>query len=76
MPSWYPEQVAVLIAVTLGVFDELPIERIGDAKIAVRRAVTGSLPELCQRIVQGESLSRGELESIRHATEQAVKELI
>ena len=74
-PLAVPEQVALLIAVTQGVFDELPIERIGDAKIAVRRAVTGLLPELCQRIVHGEQLSRDELKSIRHVAEQAAREL-
>ena len=75
-PLTVPEQVAVLVAVTQGVFDTLAIEQIANAETTVCRAVTGSLPELCQRIAQGEKLSNEELGSIRQTAAHAVKELI
>ncbi len=74
-PMPVPEQIAVLVAVTGGVFDELPAERIGAAERAVRHAVTDQLPELCDKILQGEKLSDEQLEQLRATARQAVRQM-
>lgn len=58
------EQVAVLVAVTGGVFDDLPPERVVDAEKHVRRAMRESLPDLCRRIEEGRELAVSEREAI------------
>ncbi len=50
------EQVAVLLAVTNGLMDDLPVERIADAEAAIRNAVIDEVPDICRRIEEGESL--------------------
>ncbi|MEZ4867498.1 MAG: alternate F1F0 ATPase, F1 subunit alpha [Caldilineaceae bacterium] len=50
------EQLAVLLAVTHGVFDHLPLDRMADAEAAVRHAVATQLPELGRRIEAGAAL--------------------
>jgi F-type H+-transporting ATPase subunit alpha len=58
------EQVAVLVAVTGGVFDDLPPERVVDAEKHVRRSMRESLPDLCRRIEEGRELAVSEREAI------------
>jgi F-type H+-transporting ATPase subunit alpha len=50
------EQVAVLLAVTNGLLDDLPVERIADAEAAIRSAVVDQVPDICRRIEEGELL--------------------
>jgi F-type H+-transporting ATPase subunit alpha len=64
-PMPVAEQVAALVAVNEGVFDSLPIEEIGDAERMVRHAVSTGLPELCERIEQGEKISEEDIASIK-----------
>ncbi|MEX2355993.1 MAG: alternate F1F0 ATPase, F1 subunit alpha [Thermaerobacterales bacterium] len=52
-----PEQIAVLLAVTEGLFDAMNVEAIPAAEIKVRKAVTGELPEICRKIEDGELLA-------------------
>jgi F-type H+/Na+-transporting ATPase subunit alpha len=56
-PIPVPEQIAVLLAVTEGLFDSLPVEDIRAAELAIREAVTRDLPGVCRRIEGGERLS-------------------
>ncbi len=56
-PLSVAEQIAVLLAVTEGLFDDLALEQVGAAEQRVREAVTGQLPELCRQIEAGEQLS-------------------
>ncbi len=69
------EQIAVLLAVTQGTFDRLPLEGIAAAQRAVRQAIVEQLPDLCQKIEVGEKLSQGDhlalLEVAKSAIEQA-----
>jgi F-type H+-transporting ATPase subunit alpha len=58
------EQTAVLVAANQGLFDEIPIEDVAEAATKVRAAVTDRLPEVCNRIRGGESLSDEDLEAI------------
>ena len=67
-------QVAALVAANRGLFDELPLEAVGDAERRVREAVTGRLDEVCARIRNGEELSDDDLEAIGEAARDAVGE--
>ena len=64
------EQIAVLLAVTQGVFDNVPLGKIRLAEQAVSKAVRENLADVCQRIEQGEKLSERDkpnsMTSIRH----------
>jgi F-type H+/Na+-transporting ATPase subunit alpha len=65
------EQLAVLVAVTGGIFDDLPVSQIPTAEQAVRQAVTQTLPEICQRLASGANLSAEDREAILDAARQA-----
>lgn len=56
-PLSTPEQIAVLLGVTNGLFDALPIEDIAAAEQTVQKAVTEQLPDLCTGIQRSEELS-------------------
>jgi F-type H+-transporting ATPase subunit alpha len=63
-PLTVSEQVAVLLAVTAGAFDALPVEKVSAAEDALCAAVRDQLPELCQRIEAGEKLGEDDREAI------------
>lgn len=60
-PQYQPlpasQQIAVLLAVTVGLLDSLPVERIGDAEQKIRQAVVEQLPDICQKIEEGQKIS-------------------
>jgi F-type H+-transporting ATPase subunit alpha len=66
------EQIAVLVAVSKGAFDDLPPERIADAEKGIRSEVTDQLPELCERIERGEDLGDNDLEELLGAAKGAL----
>jgi F-type H+/Na+-transporting ATPase subunit alpha len=70
-PIPVPEQIAVLLAVSDGLFDHLPVERIRAVEQAVRHAVANQLPGICLRIGEGKPLSDADraqlLRTARHA---------
>jgi len=66
------EQVAVLLAVTQGLLDDLPLERIADAEAAIRSAVIDQVPDICRRIQEGESLGNVTQERLLHTMNQAL----
>ncbi len=66
------EQIAVLLAVTQGIFDLVPLDKIGLLEKAVRQAVREQLPDVCQRIESGEKLSDADLFEISSAVRQAL----
>ena len=51
-----PEQIAELLAANEGLFDTIELKDIGPALKTVRQAVLQELPDLCQRIEDGEKL--------------------
>ncbi len=57
-PMPVPEQIATLVAVTEGIFDDLMPDQIGEAERAIRNAVKEQLPDVCERIQSGDQLSR------------------
>jgi F-type H+-transporting ATPase subunit alpha len=77
-PQYQPipvtEQIAVLLAVTSGVLDDLPVEQIAKAQAAIRRVVTERLPDLCERIQTGNSLRDQDREALVSAARDAVRQ--
>ena len=49
-------QIIVLLALTQGLFDELPLDRVAAGEKAVQLLLSEDLPELCRRIEAGEDL--------------------
>ncbi|MEQ8999382.1 MAG: alternate F1F0 ATPase, F1 subunit alpha [Coleofasciculus sp. B1-GNL1-01] len=72
-PLSVPEQIAALVAVNEGVFDELPLDQVRDAETAVREAVTAELSEVCDRVVSGEALRDEDLEAILRVAKEATQ---
>jgi F-type H+-transporting ATPase subunit alpha len=53
-PMAVAAQIGVLLAVTQGLFDDIPLEKVAAAEKAVRKMLCEQLPELCRRIEDGE----------------------
>ncbi|HBE32227.1 MAG TPA: F0F1 ATP synthase subunit alpha, partial [Cyanobacteria bacterium UBA11368] len=71
-PMPVAEQIAVLLAVTSGVFDDLAIENIPAAEKAVAQAVTEQLPQVCKSIQSGEKLSEADFTAIVNVAKNAI----
>jgi F-type H+-transporting ATPase subunit alpha len=74
-PMPVPEQIAVLLAVTEGVFDALPPEQIAEAEQAIRQAVTGELPEVCEHLQAGSGLSDADRQALVRVARDTVNSL-
>ncbi|MGR8930957.1 MAG: alternate F1F0 ATPase, F1 subunit alpha [Gammaproteobacteria bacterium] len=66
------EQIAVLLAVTEGLLDRLPVDQIARAESTIRDLVTKQLSELSGRIQKGQVLSDQDKASILNAVRQAL----
>lgn len=66
------EQIAVLLAVTEGLFDDLPIDKIAQAEQAVRGLVVKQLTALGHRLHQGETLDADDRAAILKSVRQAL----
>ena len=56
LPMDVSEQIAVLLATSEGLLDELPLKRVAEVQSRVREAVKEKLPELCESIRRGDGL--------------------
>jgi len=54
------QQIVALLAVTQGLFDAIPLERLAAGENEVRRLVCDRLPVLCRNIAAGEDLSEAD----------------
>jgi len=63
-PLAVSEQIAVLVAVNGGVFDELQLKDVAEAQRNVRKVVRERLPEVCKRIESGEKLTGEDLDAL------------
>ena len=70
------QQIAVLLAVTQGLFDRVPLAKIRLAEKAVSKAVAENLADVCQRIKQGQKLSEGDRLAILNIAEEAVQQFL
>ncbi|CAN1208649.1 alternate F1F0 ATPase, F1 subunit alpha [Tumidithrix helvetica PCC 7403] len=57
-------QIAILLAVTEGLLDAIPIGQISACETAIAQAVAAQLPDLCDRIERGEALSASDRASL------------
>ena len=52
-----PAQIAVLLALTADLFDDVPLDRMTDAEQAVRKAAAEIPAKVCERLDTAEQLS-------------------
>lgn len=72
-PMSVPEQIAVLLSVTEGLFDSVPVHKIDDAEKDVRKVIREALPDVAKRILKGEKLHDDDKEAILRAAEKAIE---
>ena len=63
-PISVAEQIAVLLAVTQGIFDDLDLDKIALVEKNLRQAIHEQLPDMCQRIKAGKKLADRDRQSI------------
>ena len=63
-PVAVPAQIAVLLALTADLFDDVPLDRMTDAEQAVRKAAAEIPAEVCERLDTAEQLSDEDRETI------------
>ncbi len=69
------EQLATLIAVNSGAFDELATGQLTEAKQRVRQEVTAQLPKICRKISDGRKLDEGEIKKIEQTARKALSDM-
>ena len=74
-PMPVAQQIAVLLAVTQGLFDAVPLDRMAAAEKAVRRMLCEDIPDLCQRIEAGMSLEGADRDLILNKVREAIESL-
>lgn len=74
-PVHVAEQIAVFLAVTQGYFDDIALEKIAVGEKAICQAVMKELPQVCQRIEQGEALSGEDRKALEQVIAQALEYL-
>ena len=72
-PMPVAHQIAVLLAVTQGLFDDIPLELVATAEKAIRDRLCEQLPEPCRRIEAGEHLSDEERQLILRKAKEVVQ---
>lgn len=68
-----PEQIAVLLAVTEGLLDGIPLENIRKARETIRNTMKESFPGLSRSILDGEKLSGDDKEELLKALERKLE---
>jgi len=63
-PLTVSEQIAVLVSVISGVFDDIDEADVKDAETVIQKAIKEKLPEIHQRILEGFTLSEKEQKQI------------
>lgn len=75
-PQYQPmkasEQIAVLLAVTEGLLDDVPVGKVSEAGRNIRSTVDEKVPGICERIEKGEKLSQEDIESLKEAIKAAL----
>jgi F-type H+-transporting ATPase subunit alpha len=74
-PMPVAQQIAVLLAVTQGLFDAVPLDRVAAAEKAVRHMLGEDIPDLCQRIEAGMSLEGPDRDLILNKVREAIASL-
>jgi F-type H+/Na+-transporting ATPase subunit alpha len=71
-PVSVPGQIAVLLALTAGLFDDVPLDKMTGAERAVLDAATGIPPEICRRLESADKLSDEARSAIVEIARQAL----
>ena len=71
-PLSVSEQIASLVAVNRGVFDELDVKELVEAERRVGKTVKEELSDLCDRIERGEELAEEDIQTLFTAAQRAV----
>ena len=71
-----PAQIASLLAVTSGAFDDLPPQQIATAERQVQRTMTKELPDICQRIASGDDLSSDDVQRICEVSQRSAAQVV
>ena len=72
-PVPVPAQIAVLLALTTGLFDAVPMDRMADAQRAVSEAALELPADLCERLGSAETLSDADRATVLGAARQAIE---
>jgi F-type H+/Na+-transporting ATPase subunit alpha len=59
-----PEQIAVLLGLTAGLFDRIPLDKVPDAKRALRNVVASIPADVVERLTSAEKLSDADRKAI------------
>lgn len=70
-----PEQIAILLATTSGVWDRLPLNRIAAAEAGIRGRLQQMCPDVCERIASGESLIDEDRDRLIQLAQQVAAEM-
>jgi F-type H+-transporting ATPase subunit alpha len=73
-PVTVPAQIAVLLALTAELFDDVPLDRMTDAEQAVRKAAAEIPAEVSERLDTADKLSDEDRETIIEIARQALEE--
>jgi F-type H+-transporting ATPase subunit alpha len=71
-PLSVPEQMAVLLSVTEGLFDDIPVDKIDETEEKILSAVTAKLPDIGLKIEKGEKLGDDDKKAIIDAAKEAM----
>jgi len=71
-PVTVPEQIAVLLALTTGVFDVIPLERMIEAEKAVQRAASQIPADMFERLLSAADVTQEDREAILSVARNAV----
>ena len=71
-PVSVPAQIGVLLALTAGLFDDLPLDRMTDAETAVREAAAGIPDEVTARFDSADTLGDADRATIIQIARQAL----
>jgi F-type H+-transporting ATPase subunit alpha len=68
-----PEQIAILLAITEGLMDGIPLDDITSAREKIRKALINKLPDLYEQIASGEKLSPPDRENLLKALREILE---
>lgn len=72
-PMRVSEQIAALVAVNEGLFDDQSIEEVGRTERKIRQTVPKQLPDLCEKIEQGKKFGEEDREAVLKVARDALE---
>jgi F-type H+-transporting ATPase subunit alpha len=71
-PASVPEQIVILVALTGGLLDSVPIDKVRDAEQALRKAAADLPAEVCQHFCSNDKLSDADHKAILQGVGKAI----